>query len=144
MTGYLLDTSSLSLLAPGRSTPPDMARVIRRETAKLFLPTVAIAEIEAGLRKLYRQGAVRKAEALEDWLDRLMGGFGDRILSFDLPAARCAGDISDRATALGRHPGFADVAIASIARSRDLRVLTENRRHFDPLDIETLSLADLA
>lgn len=142
MTGYLFDTSSLSLLAPGRSPPPETAGAVRREVGHLFLPTIAVAEIETGLRKLDLQGSVRRAGALRDWLDRLTGGFGNRILAFDLPAARCAGELSDAAAALGRHPGFADVAIAAIARSRGLLVLTENRRHFDPLSVESLSLSD--
>lgn len=144
MTRYLFDTSSLSLLAPGRSASSQAAGAVRREASRLFVPTIAIAEIEAGLRKLYRQGAARKAEALQDWLSRLTGGFGDRILAFDLPAARCAGEMSDAATARGRHPGFADVAIAAIAKSRQLVVVTENRRHFSPLDIDTISLSDFA
>ena len=64
--------------------------------------------------------------------------YADRILPFDLGAARIAGMLmlSDAAQADGRHPGFADVAIAAIAKSRDLAILTLNLRHFDPLGVD--------
>jgi toxin FitB len=39
-------------------------------------------------------------------------------LPFDLAAARIAGVLNDATLADGRHPGFADVAIAAIAKSR--------------------------
>ncbi|HZK90139.1 MAG TPA: hypothetical protein VFC56_08345 [Stellaceae bacterium] len=59
------------------------------------------------------------------------------MLAFDL--THIAGEMSDAAEAIGRHPGFADIATASIAKSRGLVVLTANRRHFDPLGIDTLN-----
>ena len=65
--------------------------------------------------------------------------YADRELGFDLPAARIAGALGDAARAGGRHPGFADVAIAAIAKSRGLIILTFNLRHFDPLGVETLN-----
>jgi hypothetical protein len=53
--------------------------------------------------------------------------------------AEIAGALSDVATAIGRHPGFPDVAIAATAKSRELAVLTMNTRHFEPLGVETLN-----
>jgi predicted nucleic acid-binding protein len=50
---------------------------------------------------------------------------------------RIAGQLGDAAQAQGRHPGLADVAIAAIARSRQLVILTLNARHFDPLGAES-------
>jgi hypothetical protein len=53
----------------------------------------------------------------------------------------CAGPASMAlaSSAKGRHPGFADVAIAAIAKSRELVILTLNLRHFDHLGVETLN-----
>jgi hypothetical protein len=68
--------------------------------------------------------------------------YADRVLAFDLLAARIAGPLGDAAQAEGRHPGFADVAIAAIAKSRELVLLTLNRRHFDPLGIDALNPFD--
>jgi toxin FitB len=69
----------------------------------------------------------------------MMSFYADRVLPFDLTAARIAGALSDAAQAEGRHPGFADVAIAAIAKSRELLILTLNLRHFDPLGVDTLN-----
>jgi toxin FitB len=37
------------------------------------------------------------------------------------------------------HPGFADVAIAAIAKSRELAVVTLNLRHFEPIAVDTFN-----
>ena len=49
-----------------------------------------------------------------------------------------AGMLGDAARARGQYPGFADVAIAAIAKSNDLTVLTANLRHFELLGIAAL------
>jgi predicted nucleic acid-binding protein len=68
--------------------------------------------------------------------------YADRVVAFDLPAARIAGRLGDAAQAEGRHPGFTDRAIAEIAKSRELLVLTLSLRHFDPLGIDALNPFD--
>jgi len=35
----------------------------------------------------------------------------------------------------GRHPGFADVAIAALAKHADLVLLSCNLKHFEPLGV---------
>jgi predicted nucleic acid-binding protein len=47
--------------------------------------------------------------------------------------------VVNAAEAIGRHPGFADTAVAAIAKSHNLVVLTMNRRHFDRLRVEALN-----
>lgn len=137
--GYLFDTSVISALAPGKPAIPEQQDSWLREQAdRLFIPTVAIAEIEAGIRKLRRSGGTARAEHLGIWLDGLIVGYGDRILAFDTTAARMAGSLADAAVAVGRHPGFPDVAIAAIALTRDLTLLTRNLRHFEPLGVLTM------
>jgi len=69
----------------------------------------------------------------------MLSFYADRVLPFDLAAARIAGVLGDAALAGGQHPGFADVAIAAIAKSRELVIVTLNLRHFDPLGIDTLN-----
>jgi predicted nucleic acid-binding protein len=69
----------------------------------------------------------------------MLSFYPDRALPFDLIAARIAGVLSDAASAKGRHPGFVDVAIAAIAKSRELVILTLNLRHFDHLGVEALN-----
>ncbi len=135
-SGYLLDTSVLSLLAPGRM-PTDAPVVAWLKTWRhaCFISAVTVMEIEQGVRKLRRTGAVQKAEVLNAWLDRLVAATDARVLDFDARVARAAGEISERAMAIGRHPGFADVAIAATAFTHGLVLLTCNDRHFEPLGV---------
>jgi toxin FitB len=119
--------------------PPDAAFWFDNRTDALYLSTITAAEIEAGIAKLFRTGAARRADALREWFERVLAIYADRVLPFDLAAARVAGALSDAARAAGQHPGFADVAIAAIARARELAVVTLNRRHFDPLGVEVVN-----
>ena len=140
MTGWLLDTDVLSAFAPGRqSIPPDAAAWFDDRTDELYLSAITAAEIEASIAKLFRTGATRRAETLRMWFDRIVAVYADRVLSFDLAAARVAGALGDAAQAMGRHPGFADVAIAAIAKAHELVVVTLNQRHFDPLGVEVFN-----
>lgn len=136
MSGYLLDTSVLSALAPGRPEPSQRARDLFQEAgSRLFVPSMAIAEIARGIAKLRRNGAQARADALAAWLDELERAYADHVLPFDGPVARLAGAMDDAATARGRHPGLADVIIAATAAVHGLTVLSANGKHFEMLDV---------
>jgi predicted nucleic acid-binding protein len=143
MRGWLLDTNVVSAFGPGkRPIPPKSAAWFRARTDALYLSTISAAEVEAGVAKLRRTGSPQRADNLRQWFDRIIDDYADRLLPFDLAAARIAGALGDAAQASGRHPGFADVAIAAIAKSRELVILTLNLRHFEPLGIEVLNPFD--
>ena len=135
--GYLLDTSVVSVLAPGREpfVPTPLGPWLQAHHQQLYLPCIAIAEMAQGIGKLRRAGATERADRLDRWLDGLLASYADRILPLDAQAARLAGELSDAAIAEGRHPGFADVAIAALAQHADLLLLTCNLKHFEPLGI---------
>lgn len=135
--GYLLDTSVVSVLAPGReclvSTP--FGDWLQAHHQQLFLPAIAVAELAQGIGKLRRAGGADRANRLDRWLDGLLMTFADRILPLDAQVARLAGQISDAAQAQGCHPGFVDIAIAAIAQHANLLLLTRNLKHFQPLGL---------
>lgn len=137
VSGYLLDTSVVSALAPGREAfgPTPLGKWLQAHHKQLYLPSIAIAEMAQGICKLRRAGAAERADRLDSWLDGLLSTYADRILSLDAQAARLAGEISDAAIAKGRHPGFADVAIAALAQNAGLLLLTCNLKHFEPLGV---------
>jgi len=140
VTGWLLDTNVLSVFAPGKpAVAPKVTSWFEDRTDALYLSSITAAEIEAGISKARRTGSGRRADELRAWFERMLSFYADRVLPFDLSAARIAGTLSDAAQAEGRHPGFADVAIAGIAKSRELVILTLNLRHFDPLGVDTLN-----
>ena len=111
------------------------ANWLQSHDAQLFLPAIAVAELAQGIAKLHRSGGVKHAQLLDRWLDGLIAGFADRILTLDAQAARLAGQISNAAIAQGRHPGFANVAIAALAQNARLLLLTRNLKHFELLGV---------
>lgn len=140
MTGWLLDTNVLSAFGPGRRPLPfETAAWFDNRTESLYLSTVTAAEIEAGIAKLHRTGSAGRAANLREWLDRVLDDYAERVLPFDLAAARIAGRMDDAARAIGRYPGFPDVAIAAIAAARELVILTLNIRHFEPLGASVMN-----
>ncbi len=137
LKGYLLDTSLVSVLAPGREpfVPGHLREWLQSHHQRLYLPCIAIAEMAQGIGKLRRAGGIERADRLDRWLDGLLATYADRILPLDAQAARLAGELSDVAMAQGRHPGFADVAIAALAQNAGLLLLTCKLKHFEPLGV---------
>jgi predicted nucleic acid-binding protein len=114
---------------------PVTARWFERHTEELYLSAITVAEVETGIAKLRRVGSPRRADDLREWFDRILNFYGDRVLAFDIAAARIAGALGDSAVVAGRYPGFADVAIAAIATAHELTILTRNLRHFEALRV---------
>ena len=135
---YLVDTNVVSAAAPSKMPTAAIVTWMDEHADDLFMSAVSIAEIEAGIARLRRPGAGRRADDLTAWLDTLLHLYGERILPFDVPAARIAGALSDVARSKGQAPGFADVAIAATAKRRGLTILTTNVRHFAPLGVPFL------
>lgn len=140
MTGWLLDTDVLSAFAPRKpALSPEQAGWFRERADALFLSSISAMEIETGIAKLRRAGSIDRAEALRAWFDRILQQYGERVLAFDLAAARTAGVLNEAAQAAGRHPGFADIAIAAIAQAHGLVILSINLRHFRPLGVAAIN-----
>jgi toxin FitB len=137
---YLVDTNVISAGAPSKSvTAADLAKWMDEHSAELYLSVVTVAEIEDGIAKARREKAKRKATDLAAWLEILLHLYGNRILAFDVVAARVAGALSDLARSKGIAPGFADIVIGATARFHDLTILTQNTRHFEPLGLPTVN-----
>jgi toxin FitB len=133
---YLVDTDVISAAAPARREgPPSLAHWMDQNSQRLFISTITVAEIADGIAKARPTGSRRKAATLTGWLEALLHLYGNRVLPFDVAAARIAGVLSDRARSKGRSPGFPDLAIAATAAAHGLTVLTANLRHFEPLDV---------
>jgi predicted nucleic acid-binding protein len=113
VTRYLVDTNVISSAAPTKAvTRPELIKWMDAHSADLFLSVVTIAEIADGVAKARCKSVERKA------------------LPFDAATAEIAGALSDLARGRGHSPGFADVAIAAMARHRGLTILSRKKRHF--------------
>ena len=141
---YLLDTSVLSALAPGRA---DKGAVLSSwllvTLPRLHVSTITIFEIVQGIEKLRRTGAVDRADATAAWLETSLSQFDDRVLPLDTRVARRAGHLADWAVGRGINPGAPDVMIAATAVAHDLTLLTFNMKHFARLDIGAIDPGSL-
>jgi toxin FitB len=136
---YLVDTDIVSAGAPSKAgSPQALVAWMDENSADLYMSAVSIAEIEAGIARLRRLGAERRADDLTAWLDTLLHLYAERVLAFEVRAARIAGALADRARSLGQAPGLADVVIAATAQLHGFTILTRNARHFEPLGVPFL------
>ena len=92
---FLLDTEVLSALAKRRRDVHVERWLATRRDDELFLSVVSVGEIERGIA-MQRDRDDAFAERLATWLDRLLAGYAERVLPFDLAAARRWGELSAR------------------------------------------------
>lgn len=128
---FLIDTVVLSELRKRERNPGVVAWAERQRTADLFVSVISIGEIERGIVR-QRARDPRFAEALAAWLDWVLALYGDRVLPFDLRAARRWGRLS---AALGNES--ADLLIAATALEHGLTVVTRNVSDFAPAGVPT-------
>lgn len=125
----VLDTNVISEMmkpAPKRSV---IDWLNRQETATLYVSTITLAEIGYGLHMM-PDGQRRRS--LEDRFDEfIVDGFDQRVLGFDMPAARLYGELMGHRRALGRPLSILDGQIASIARANHFAVATRNVDDFE-------------
>lgn len=144
-TQYLLDTSVVSSIAPGRAGMDEaFLNWLIITLPRTHMSSVSVFEIEQGICKLERAGARARAEVMRQWLGRLLEQFnGTRMLPMDAEVAREAGRLSDWALARGVHPGTADIMIAATATTHGLVLLTHNLKHFVPLEVDAIDPSTL-
>lgn len=133
---YLVDTDVLSALRRPERHVSVTLWVSTQRNEDLHLSVVSVGEIERGIVKARRRDPFF-ASALEVWLERVLGLYGDRILPIDLAAARRWGTMSH---AVGH--GDADLFIAATALRHGLTVVTRNVRHFEPVGVPVLNPFD--
>ena len=134
---YLLDTNVVSALrVRGRNRLVE-AWAAAVPLADQFVTATTVAEIEHGVIARERSDA-RQGAILRRWFDEhVLPTFADRVLPFDLPAARILA-----AYRVPEHAPFDDALIAAVAQSADMTVATRNTRHFHPLGVPCVDLWD--
>lgn len=140
MRQFLLDTSVVSAFGPGKPpTGPSITAWFRTNADQLFISAVTVMEVESGIRQFARTGSTRRLADLTAWLATVMVDFQDRVLPFEEKAAMTAGRLEAVALAKGGHPGLSDIVIAAIGEVRGMTILTQNLRHFEPLEVACLN-----
>jgi predicted nucleic acid-binding protein len=126
---FLIDTVILSELRKRERYPSVVKWFERQRTSDLFLSVISIGEIERGIAR-QRTTDPGFATALADWLDKVLSIYGERIVPFDLRAARRWGALS---AALGNDS--VDLMIAATALENGLTVVTRNASDFEPTGV---------
>jgi predicted nucleic acid-binding protein len=131
---YLLDTNIVSLLDPRRHAhAPDVIAWLDRNGASLFLSVMTIAEMDAGVLKLRREGKAKRAGEIASLVSSILTDFGDRVLGMDVETAR---HVARLGAAAYRQPvALPDLIIAATAQRHGLVVLTHNMTDFKRLKI---------
>ena len=129
---YLLDTNVVSELRRPHPHHNVLNWVRAVPGGELFLSSVTIGEIQAGI-EITREQDTAKAEELEDWLDRLLDTFG--ILPVDAPAFREWARLMHRQSSTLMQ----DAMIAAVAIVNRLTVVSRNVRDFEQLGVPVLN-----
>lgn len=131
---YLLDTNVVSALrVRGRNVAVE-AWATSVPLGDQFTSAFTIAEIERGVVAKEHADASQGA-VLRRWFeDNVLPAFADRVLSFDLPAARILARYR-----IPEHAPFDDALIAAVAESAGMTMVTRNVRHFEPLGVPVLN-----
>jgi predicted nucleic acid-binding protein len=137
VTGFLLDTNIISDAVKPRPSPLLAAWMLAQDDNRLFISSIAVAEI---LRGILDMPAGHKRAALEAWFAGPQGPqslFAGRVLSLDEKAALAWARLMADGRARGKPRNAIDMFIAAIAQTRGCIVVTDNERDF--VGIETLN-----
>lgn len=131
---YVLDTNVVSALRVRGRNPSVEAWSASVLVADQFVTATTITELERGVVAKERSDPAQ-GEVLRRWFEeRVLPAFADRVLPFDLPAARILATYR-----VPEHAPFDDALIAAIAQAADMIVATRNTRHFEPLGVRCLN-----
>ena len=129
---FLLDTNVISELRKARPHGAVLAWYVQNATQGLFLPSIALFELQAGV-ELTREHDLAKAVEIERWIDRIMASTD--MLPWDAASARLTAQwMHTRPRQL-----LEDAMIAAIAVTNRLTVATRNTRDFMQFEVRSVN-----
>ena len=132
----LLDTNVVSEAMKPAPHPPVLAWLNDQAAETLYLSSVTLAEMLFGIAAL-PDG--KRKEKLTDALDGLTALFRDRILPFDVDAARHYATLAVAARTGGRGFPTPDGYIAAIAASRGFIVASRDTAPYTAADVTVIN-----
>lgn len=124
----VLDTNVVSEAMKPAADPAVRSWLNEQVAETLYLASVTLAELLFGIGAL-PDG--RRKKALAEMLDGVLELFGDRVLPFDIGAARYYAGLAVTARAAGKGFPTPDGYIAAIAASRGFIVATRDISPFE-------------
>lgn len=132
----VLDTNVVSEAMKPESHPAVRAWLNGQATETLFLSSVSVAELLFGIGAL---PLGKRKDMLAHTLDGLMRLFRDRVLPFDVDAARCYAELAVAAKMSGRGFPTPDGYIAAIAVSRGFIVASRDTAPYEAASVTVIN-----
>jgi predicted nucleic acid-binding protein len=129
---FLLDTNVVPELRRPRPHGGVVAWIQSVDDAELYLTSVTVGEIQAGI-EITRDQDPAKAGEIERWLDQVCDTFN--ILNMDGSAFRCWAQLMHRQS----NTLYEDAMIAAIAKVHQLTVVTRKVVDFSGFDVPLLN-----
>lgn len=132
----VLDTNVVSEAMKPKPDPAVQAWLNDQATETLYLSSVTLAELLFGIAAL---PAGKRKGRLAEALDGLMGLFRDRVLPFDIDAARRYAELAVMAKRGGQGFPTPDGYIAAIAASRGFIVASRDTTPFEAARVSVIN-----
>jgi predicted nucleic acid-binding protein len=130
---FLLDTMLLSEMRKKERNSGVTSWLSDKIDHELFVSVISIGEIARGIA-LQMKKDIAFAKRLQQWLDKILLLYNDRILPVDIPSAKKWGELSAMA-----HQSGSDVLLAATAIVHNLTIVTRNEKHFVSFEVRTLN-----
>lgn len=124
----ILDTNVISAVMRPKKNKPVVDWLNRQPAESIWTTTITLFELRYGIEKLVTGD--QRAELEASWREFGSLVFGDRILIFDLRAARAAAELAGLRAKRTRTVDMRDTFIAGIAISRGATIATRNLKDF--------------
>ncbi len=132
----ILDTNLVSEPLKPKPDAAVLAWLDRQAPETLYLTTITLAELQAGIETL---PAGKRRAALQAAATELVAQFEGRVLSFDQNSAHAFGRVYAGTQAAGNPIHFGDCAIAAIAVRHSFVLATRNVRDYKGAGIELIN-----
>ena len=136
----ILDTNVISEAMKPDPHPSVLTWLNDQAAETLYLSSVTLAEMLFGIAAL---PAGKRKDRLAQALDGLMGLFRDRVLPFDVDAARHYANLAVAARAGGRGFPTPDGYIAAIAASRGFIVASRDTAPYEAANVTVINPCEI-
>ncbi len=134
---YLIDTNVISELRKKTRANRGVISFFQKindSKQEIYLSVISIGELRRGVELIRHRGDIEQAKLLENWLERLLSDYSEKILELDTVSAQLWGRLR-----VPNPENSIDKQIAAIALVHDLIVVTRNITDFDSTGVATFN-----